>query len=96
MEPNALLTPSPAIRCRIIDDEAIVVQQQDGRVMNLNRLGTRILAALDGSTPVAGIVSRLAGEYAVDPAVFEADALRYLDELLAAHVIEPAAKPGGP
>lgn len=91
IEAATLLQPSGAIRYRIIDGEAIVVQQADARVLNLNVLGSRILAALDGRTSVGDLVNRLAGDYEVDPAVFLADVLRYLEELSAAHVIEPVA-----
>jgi len=93
IEAATLLKPSGAIRYRIIDGEAIVVQQADARVLNLNVLGSRILAALDGRTSVGDLVARLAGDYEVDPAVFLADVLRYLEELSAAHVIEPVAAP---
>ena len=79
----------PDIRYRIVDGEAIVVQQTDARVLNLNPLGTRILTALDGRTPVGELLARLAAEYDVEPEVLAADALRYLDELSAAHVVEP-------
>ncbi|MGB4335860.1 MAG: PqqD family protein [Chromatiaceae bacterium] len=95
IESSTLLKASSAIRYRIIDGEAIVVQQVDARVLNLNPLGSRILAALDGQTPVGDLVDRLAGDYDVDPAVFAADVLRYLGELEAAHVIEPVATPAG-
>ena len=95
IEAATLLKPSGAIRYRIIDGEAIVVQQADARVLNLNVLGSRILAALDGRTSVGDLVARLAGDYEVDPAVFLADVLRYLEELSAAHVIEPVVGPDG-
>jgi hypothetical protein len=96
IESSTLFKTSGAIRYRLIDGEAIVVQQADARVMNLNPLGTRILAALDGQTPVGDLIDRLAGDYDVDPAVFAADVRRYLGELEAAHVIEPVpAAPGG-
>jgi len=93
IEATTLLKPSSAIRYRIIDGEAIVVQQVDARVLNLNVLGSRILAALDGRTCVEDLVARLAGDYEVDPTVFLADVLRYLEDLSAAHVIEPVAGP---
>ncbi len=89
------LKPSGAIRYRIIDGEAIVVQQADARVLNLNVLGSRILAALDGQTCVGDLVAHLADDYEVDPAVFAVDVHRYLEELEAAHVIEPVAAPAG-
>lgn len=93
IETSTLLKISPAIRYRIVDDEAIVVQQQDARVMNLNELGSRILAGLDGKTSVADLMARLAEDYDVDPAVLEADVLRFLAELHAVHVVEPLTHP---
>lgn len=62
IEAATLLKPSSAIRYRIIDGEAIVVQQADARVLNLNVLGSRILAALDGQTSVGDLVARLADD----------------------------------
>lgn len=93
IEAATLLKPSSAIRYRIIDGEAIVVQQADARVLNLNVLGSRILAALDGQTSVGDLVARLADDYEVDPEVFAADVRRYLGELEAAHVIDPVRAP---
>lgn len=76
------------VRFRIVDDEAVVVQQQDARVMSLNETGTHILKELDGTRTVADILARLPDVYDVALEAAQADALRYLEELLGAHVIE--------
>lgn len=89
IELTSILKTRGDVRFRIVGGEAVVVQQQDARVMSLNETGTYLLSALDGNRTVADILARMPDEYDVAPETLQADALRYLDELLAAHVIEP-------
>jgi hypothetical protein len=86
---NSILKPRSDVRFRIVDGEAVVIQQEDARVMNLNATGTAILAAMDGKRSVGEILAQMTEDYAVAPEALQADALRYVDELLSAHVIEP-------
>jgi hypothetical protein len=86
---DTILKPRSDIRFRILDGEAVVIQQEDARVMSLNATGTSILAAMDGKRTLEDIVARMTEEYSVSPEALQADALRYADELLSAHVIEP-------
>ena len=89
IELNSILKPRSDVRFRIVDGEAVVILQEDGRVLSLNATGTAILAAMDGKRSVGDILAQMTEEYAVSPEALQADALRYADELLSAHVIEP-------
>jgi hypothetical protein len=89
IELSTVLRPRRDIRYRIVDREAVVVQQQDARVMCLNETGTYLLTALDGKRTVRDILAVMPEEYEVSPETLQADTLRYLAELLSAHVIEP-------
>jgi hypothetical protein len=89
IELSTILKPRGDVRYRIVDREAVVVQQQDARVMGLNETGAYILAALDGKRTVRDILAVMPQEYEVSPETLQADTLRYLDELLSANVIEP-------
>lgn len=80
------------VRYRIIDQEAVVIQQEDAKVLSLNETGTYILAALDGNRTVSDLLAAMVDEYEVEPATLETDVLAYLEQLLAAHVIEPAPR----
>lgn len=91
MNPSAILRPSRDIRYRIIDGEAVVVQQHDARVMNLNETGACILEAMDGTRTVADIVDVLSESFDVEPETLQADVLRFMDELVATNVIEPVS-----
>ena len=90
MNRSTVLQPSPNVRYRIVDGEAVVVQQQDARVLNLNETGASILQAMDGTRTVDDIVDRLAQEYEVAPETLRADVLRFIDVLIGAKVIESA------
>ena len=93
IELNSILKPRSDVRFRIVDGEAVVIQQEDARVMSLNATGTAILAAMDGKRSVGDFLAQMTEAYAVSPEALQIDALRYVDELLSAHVIEPIILP---
>lgn len=93
IELNSILKPRSDVRFRIVDGEAVVILQEDARVLSLNATGTGILAAMDGKRSVGDILAQMTEDYDVSPEALQADALRYVDELLSAHVIEPIILP---
>lgn len=75
-------------RFRVIDGEAVVVLQSSAEALVLNPVGTYLLELVDGRRTVADLFTAVAAEFAVDPERAAGDALPYLDELLAAGVVE--------
>ena len=78
----------PAVRYRIIDGEAVVVQQHEARVMSLNETATVMLGMMDGHRTLADILTSMQKQYAVAPEILESDALRCIEQLLAEKVID--------
>lgn len=79
------------VRYRLLDGEAVVVIQGRAEVLGLNRVGSRLLALLDGRTQLQGALERLAAEYEVEPARLHDEVLAFGAELQEAGVIEPVA-----
>ena len=81
------------VRYRVLDGEAVVLRQRAAEVLGLNRVGSRVLELVDGETGVPELLDRLADEFEVERATLEADVRAFLDELVAAGVLErlPAA-----
>ena len=86
---STLLKPHRDIRFRLIDGEAVVLQQYDARILSLNETGTRILGWLDGIRTVKDLIDLLSEEYEASTELLEADVLAYLGELEAMNIIEP-------
>ena len=89
IELSTLLKPHRDIRFRIIDGEAVVLQQRDARILSLNETGTCILGWLDGTRTVKDLINQLSEEYEASTELLEADVLAYLGELEAMNIIEP-------
>jgi hypothetical protein len=80
-----------------MEDEAVVVLADQGRVKVLNEVGARIWALADGSRTVHEIISTLRAEYEADPQEIEKDALAFLETLAdqGALSFSPEAAPHG-
>jgi len=79
-----------AVRYRIVDREAVVVRQDSGEVMVLNEVGARVLVLLDEGLSPSEIAHRVPEEFEVTPEQADEDVKLYLDELMAAGLIERA------
>ena len=75
------------IRWRLVGDEGVVLNQDQGEVLVLNKLGIRILELLENSVKVGDLTEVLLQEYEVDAATLETDIQKYIDELLTADVV---------
>lgn len=84
------------VRFRVIDGEAVVILQGPAEILGLNPVGTRLLELIDASTPVVGLLDRLAGEYDVGPDRLARDVIAFLGELTSCGLIEPVAEAPAP
>jgi len=80
----------PDVRYRIIDGEAVVIRQDDAEVVVLNGVGARVLELVHAAKPVSALLEVLCAEYQVSQKELERDIFGFLEELLAAGVIEAA------
>lgn len=83
------------VRFRTIGAEGVVIRQEAGEVLVVNEVGARVLALLDGQRAVEELLAQLAAEFDVDLRQLREDLAGYLDELVAAGVLEevPPAAP---
>ena len=76
------------VRHRLIKPEAVVIRQAVPEVLVLNDVAGEILDRLDGQTAVGGIVDALLPHFDVERVTLERDALRFVDEMLEAGILE--------
>ena len=90
MRDDAVFRRCRDVRFRTVLDEGVVVKQATAEVMVLNEVGARVLELVDGERSTAQIGAALAEEFDAPAAELRRDLERYLDELVAAGVIEPS------
>jgi len=73
---------SPNIVSRIIDEEAVVVHLQQGRVRVLNPVGARLWELANGRRSVAELAGAIVAEYNVDEERARADVLAFINDLV--------------
>jgi hypothetical protein len=73
--------PNPNIIGRILDNEAVLVLPDKGKVKVLNEVGARIWELVDGARSVRDIAAAICAEYDVDVDQAQLDTLAFLDEL---------------
>jgi len=73
---------APGVAGRIVDDEAVLIHPQQGKVRVLNSVGARLWELADGERTIAEMAAVIAGEYAVSPTRAESDALKFCTELI--------------
>lgn len=73
--------PVDGIRTEAVGDELILLDKQSKRVHQLDRVGARIFACCDGTTPVDDIVVTLLQEFDVSPDRLEHDVWELLERM---------------
>ncbi len=82
--------PRSDVRFRVLPPDAVVLRQEGAEVMTLNEVGGRLLELLAAGRSLAEATDVLASEYAVERGALAADLAAFVEELLAAQVIEEA------
>ncbi len=80
---------------RVLDEKAVVITLNDGRMHTLNEVGTWIWEHADGSRSVSDIIAALLEEFDVDEAIARADVASYVELLAERDVLELHEKPEG-
>lgn len=62
-----------SVTLAILDGEAVLFDEQTGRLLTLNSVATIILSCFDGRSPLEEIVMDLAQSFTVDVSVVRAD-----------------------
>ena len=64
-----------------LDGKVVLLSIENGEYYNLNEVGSRIWELLEQPRSVAELIERLLGEFAVDRATCEREALAFLEQL---------------
>jgi hypothetical protein len=67
---------------RIIEEEAVLVDVEDGEVIHLNEVGAQIWEAVDGKNKVSDIINHICSEFEVSEIEARRDVLSFLKDLL--------------
>lgn len=78
------------VRFRTVGEEGVLVRQEAGEVLVVNEVGARVIALLDGERTVGELLATLAEEFDVAPEQLRRDVAEYLEQLVAAGVLEGA------
>ena len=71
---------------RITENEAILVDREEGTVLRLNDLATRIWQRLDGQRPLDQIIDELHEHHQIDRATLEYDVVKFVHKLIRAEL----------
>lgn len=88
LDGRSVLRPSPDIRFRMVDREAVVVRQRDAEVLVMSEVAARLLSLADGVSPVSAWLDALEKEFDVDRATLERDVLGFAADLAAQGILE--------
>ncbi len=64
-----------------LDERAVLLSIENGEYYQMNRMATRVWAAVEQPCRVSDLVTRLQSEFEVDPAVCEREVLAFLSQL---------------
>jgi len=78
---NSIPKTNPNVTGRIIDDEAVIVLPEKGKVEVLNQVGAFIWERSNGTFTIREIIQQVCTEFAVDPAEAELDTLTFIADL---------------
>jgi hypothetical protein len=84
---HSVVTVSPQHFSRVLGDEAVILDAENGLYFGLNAVGTRIWALLEHPIKVSEIQRLILDEFEVDAATCEQDLCALLNELLARNLI---------
>lgn len=79
--------PNPKVVGRVVDDEAVLVLPEKGKVKVLNEVGARIWSLVDGKRSVRQIAAEICREYQVEQFEAEEDTLAFLNDLAGRGVV---------
>lgn len=93
LHPDLVLRRCPDVRFRTVLDEGVVIKQDTAEVLVLNEVGARVLELLDGTRTVGDVETALAREFDAPAAELGRDLESYVEQLLAAGIVEAAPRP---
>ena len=80
----------PSVRWRAIEGRVVLIDADEGELLHLNEVGSRVWELLDGTRSVAQLVDELHTGFDVSPARLRKDVSRFIRRL---HRMELITKP---
>ena len=81
----------PSVRWRVIEGRVVLIDANEGELLHLNEVGSRLWELLDGTRSVAQLVDQIHAEFDVSPARLRKDVNRFVGTL---HRMELVGKAG--
>lgn len=82
------LAKNEKIPWRLIEEEALLLDLEEGEVLRLNPVGAEIWNAIDGTRTVDDIVAHIQGTFEVTEKQAARDVQRFLKQLLRHELVE--------
>ncbi len=76
------------IAWQIIEDEAVLVDREEGEVLRLNPIGTEIWKTMDGKRTLTEIIDHVYQTFEVDRKRAQKDVIRFVKKLLRRELVE--------
>ena len=82
MELNKYPYPSEQAASTVVDEQAVIILTDSGKVTILNNLGTFVWELSDGTRTIAEIIREIIEKFEVDQLTAESDVCLFLNELI--------------
>jgi len=82
-----VIAVSDDVACELFDDEAVLLDEATGRLLQLDRLGTLVFRCFDGASPLSEIIGDLAAVFDVPTETVASDVSALLRQLLSDGIV---------
>jgi len=81
------------IAYRVIEDEAVVLTPEDGKLHSLNSVATRIFELANGKRRVKDIIGKICEEFDIEEKTAHRDCLNFVEDLVHKKMLILSSKP---
>jgi hypothetical protein len=82
LTPETQLTKNPDIQWKMIEEEAVLVDQDELQILHLNEVATEVWNLIDGKRTVNEIITQMLSVFEVKRKTAEKDILDFLKKLI--------------
>jgi hypothetical protein len=84
---ESIPVPNPSILTRIIDNEAVLVLPEQGKIKVLNDVGAAIWELVDGKRRIQQISLEICEQFEVEQSKADLDTIHFIDELVKREIV---------
>ena len=89
LKPTDIFEKNKSILWRLIEEQAILIDPDEGELLRLTPVGTAIWEALDGERTIEGIITCIQENFEAEPKRIKRDVFAFLKQLRNQGLIEP-------